>query len=380
MSWQTAGGGVAGSGGGGEGGVAPSQYGLTKVISYKGPTPADTAASEALEGILHARNLYESPDEIALRQAAVATLIDLVQSWMREEGIALGVLDPHSDAPWAMQPGMVCMFGSFRLGVHGPGADMDTLVVGPHYITRQMFFEKFTKRLEERTDIVAELSARTEAYVPLITMKLQGIEFDLLYAQMSAALGFGRTLDPLSGGDSSAGPPLLFNIYDDMCLRGLDPKSVLSLNGARVTDMIRMLMPPESEDAFCTALIFIRLWAKKRAVYSNVHGYLGGISWALLVAQVCQLYPHAAPATLIEKFFALYQQWRWPYPIMLNEIKQVPELGLQVWDPKANFKDRQDLMPIITPAYPAINSTHNVSKATLKVSAPAPPASAPAAA
>jgi poly(A) polymerase len=323
MSWQV--------GAGGSDGATPSQYGLTKVISYKGPTAADTAASATLERVLHERNLYETEEEIACRQAAVATLIELVQSWMREEGLALGVLDPASDASWALQPGMVCMFGSFRLGVHGPGADMDTLVVGPHYITRQMFFEKFTKRLEERSDIVTDLSARTEAYVPLITMKLQGIEFDLLYAQMSATLGFGRA----DAGEKGA---LLFNIYDDMCLRGLDPKSVLSLNGARVTDMIRMLMPPESEDAFCTALIFIRLWAKKRGVYSNVHGYLGGISWALLVAQVCQLYPHAAPATLIEKFFALFQQWRWPYPIMLNEVKQVPELKLPVWDPKANFK------------------------------------------
>ena len=97
------------------------------------------------------------------------------------------------------------------------------------------------------------MQSRAEAHVPLITMKILGIEFDLLYAQMSAALGFGRA-------DAGTTPgSLLFNIYDDMCLRGLDPKSILSLNGARVTDMIRVLMPPESEDAFCTALIFLSL-------------------------------------------------------------------------------------------------------------------------
>ncbi len=156
MSWQSA---AAASGDGTA--VVQSQYGVSKVISFKGPTEADKEATAELESVLRARNLYENAEEIAARHVAVAALIELVQTWMREEGIAQGVLDPSStasDAAWAQNPGMVCMFGSFRLGVHAPGADMDTLVVGPHYITRQAFFEKFTKRLEERTDIVTELS------------------------------------------------------------------------------------------------------------------------------------------------------------------------------------------------------------------------------
>ena len=181
-----------------------------------------------------------------------------------------------------------------------------------------------------------------DAYVPVITFRFMGIEFDLLYAQMSSSLGGGL------GGAS-------FNIYDDQLLRSLDAKTVLSLNGARVTDMVLSLMPDTTVPAFRLALVFVKLWAKQRGIYSNVHGYLGGVSWAILTAQVCQLYPNAAASTLIEKFFALYKQWRWPFPITLNEPKTVSDLGLQVWNPKENFKDRADLMPIITPAYPAMN-------------------------
>jgi len=104
----------------------------------------------------------------------------------------------------------------------------------------------------------------------------------------------------------------------------------------------------------------------EHGIYSNVLGYLGGVSWAMLVARTCQLYPNAAAATLVQKFFLVFSKWEWPQPVLLKPPDNV-NLNYPVWDPRVNVSDRYHLMPIITPAYPQQNSTFNVSCSTRAV-------------
>ncbi|KAF9405720.1 hypothetical protein HW555_013657 [Spodoptera exigua] len=116
-------------------------------------------------------------------------------------------------------------------------------------------------------------------------------------------------------------------------------------------------------------LLFARLPLSKipgRGIYSNALGYLGGVSWAMLVARTCQLYPNALPATLVHKFFLIFCQWRWPLPVLLKRVDPV-RLGFPVWDPRVNLADRYHLMPVITPVNPQQNSTFNVSASTRSV-------------
>ncbi len=150
---------------------------------------------------------------------------------------------------------------------------------------------------------------------------------------------------------------------DDEVLRGVDVGTEKSLNGPRVTEMITKLVP--NYDAFLAVVRCIRLWAKKRGLYSNKMGYLGGVNCNLLVAFVCQLYPRAAAARLLERFFSILKDWKWPTPIMLTPPYDAG-LGLEVWDP-AYGNNRYHTMPILTPAYPSMNSSMSVSRGTLEV-------------
>ena len=95
-------------------------------------------------------------------------------------------------------------------------------------------------------------------------------------------------------------------------------------------------------------------------------GFPGGVAWAMLVARVCQLYPQATGSVIIGKFFRIMCQWQWPQPVLLKQIEDGP-LQVRVWNPKIYNGDRYHLMPIITPAYPSMCATHNISQSTKKV-------------
>lgn len=319
------------------------RLGITEPISYGGPSEYDVSKTHELEKYLENVGLYESQEEAVSREEVLGRLDQIVKLWVKTISRAKGLNEQLVQEANAK----IFTFGSYRLGVHGPGADIDTLCVGPRHATRdEDFFGELHRMLSEMPE-VSELHPVPDAHVPVMKFKFNGVSIDLLYAKLSLWV-----------------IPEDLDVSQDSILQNADEQTVRSLNGCRVTDQILRLVP--NIQNFRTTLRCMRFWAKRRGVYSNVAGFLGGINWALLVARICQLYPNALPNMLVSRFFRVYTQWRWPNPVMLCDIEE-GSLGLQVWDPRRNPKDRYHLMPIITPAYPCMNSSYNVSSSTLRI-------------
>jgi len=272
----------------------------------------------------------------------------LLKEWIHDVGIEQGLSEEEARA----SGGKIFTFGSYRLGVVTPGGDIDTLCVAPQHVSREAFFNDFVGVLQ-RDPRVSKLQPVPDAYTPIIKMQFCSVEIDLLFARL-----------PIPCISES-----LVTLEDDNLLKNVDEKTARSLNGCRVADMILQSVP--NQESFRVTLRFIKAWAKGRGIYSNVLGYLGGVSWALLVARICQLYPNYAPSQLINRFFKIYEKWNWNNPVLLTRIKEpqnVPGLmSFKVWNPKTNVQDKQHIMPIITPAFPSMNSTHNVTPATMQV-------------
>ncbi|CUV05474.1 unnamed protein product [Cryptosporidium hominis] len=328
--------------------VPKKQYGVTPPISEAMATPQDYKLTENLIIAMRQENLYESVEGMKKREYVLASLNKLVREWIYEASLEHSMNEEEA----LSAGGGIFTFGSYRLGVVAAGSDIDTLCIAPRHISRESFFSFFLAKLQQDIN-VTKVQPVPDAYTPIIKMVYHGMEMDLLFA----CLNLSRIPNDL-------------NTLDDDLLKNVDDKTARSLNGCRVNDMILQLVP--NKESFRTALRFVKHWSKARGIYSNVLGYLGGISWAILTARICQLYPNAAPSQIINRFFYIYKTWQWKNPVILCEIKEVPKntpglMGFRVWNPNLNPQDRAHVMPIITPAFPSMNSTHNVTHTTLGV-------------
>lgn len=89
-------------------------------------------------------------------------LAALIKKFVHRVSLSRGL----SEAAATAAGGKIYTFGSYRLGVHGPGTDIDTLCVAPRQVTREDFFgvlEGMLRETEGVTDVAVRVARCTTA-------------------------------------------------------------------------------------------------------------------------------------------------------------------------------------------------------------------------
>ncbi|QRN99832.1 DUF504 domain-containing protein [Archangium violaceum] len=234
-------------------------------------------------------------------------------------------------------------YGSYLLGTDNAGSDVDAVAIGPASLSREDFAHALASLLAEQGGAT---SARfvADAAIPMVKLVLDGVHFDVSYARRPE-------------GVEPCPPAELLELHGAQ----LDTASFRSVNGW--TDTRALLDCVEREGAgperFRTVLRAVKAWAKARGVYSHALGYLGGLSWAVLVAWACTRAPREASRSdsgLLAHFFETFASWPWPRPVTLTPETARYQLG-----------NLRDIMPVVAPTLPPRNSARNVSRSTLRV-------------
>lgn len=101
----------------------------------------------------------------------------LVKQFVRAASLTRGLSEAAANAAG----GKIFTFGSYRLGVHGPGSDIDTLCVVPKHVSRDDFFDVFEPMLRE-------LEGATEVAVSVFTPEVSGSTYETVATGSSRSL------------------------------------------------------------------------------------------------------------------------------------------------------------------------------------------------
>jgi len=295
---------------------------------------------EGLGQVLNQNGCFETQEGMKERADIVKSLDILAKQWIRTTGLEMGLNYTVVEE----NQGMVLTYGSCKLEAADKDADMDLICVAPSYISRENFFDGMYNKLMKH-EHVKELRRLPDVFVPVIKFKFKETEVDFTFARLN------RTV-----------PEKEEKLMEELFTESLDDRCLRSLNGYRATCEILNLVPDVR--VFQQSLRGIKLWGKMNGLYGNILGYLGGASWAILVARTCQEQAKKkdvehCPREVIFTFFQLFSSWKWPAPVYIRQVIHQPN---SAWNPSINPADRDHAMPIITSSVPQMNSAVNINR------------------
>ena len=277
------------------------------------------------------------------RQCGIDTLCILIRNVATKCFTELGMTQEMIDQSQIR----IETFGSYRMQTTNQNGDVDLLIIGPRSLMRNIFMEALEKEFVQTKDM-NHVCYIADAYVPLLKCTLHKMEFDIVYAQL---------VTPIVNG---------IQIEEDQVLAFMDEKSILSLNGYRVTMKLLSLLSNNNNnhlDLYRKALLFLKYWAKQRCIYGNKYGFLGGIQLSILLLKILLLKKLTIKkdVDLINEFFRIYSTWNWDtqsvFLVSIPEHHPLAFIPPLVYDPS-----RPQPMVILTPCYPHMNSSFNINE------------------
>eukprot|EP01083_Nonionella_stella_P050029 133192_1 len=312
--------------------------------------------NETLRQLQKAKNIkiFESKEMTQKRRHIICEVEKLTTQWIQR---CLKKNDSLPQSQIDKSSSYICAFGSYELNVHFESSDIDLLCIGPKYITRDMLFTEFVTMLETDPRVTDILQLR-HAFVPLLKFSFEGIDIDLVYAQWDI-----EVIDTDHKKED-------INVFSSNFVK--DQDTLFSLNGVRSTQTIKKLIP--NKCIFEKTLRIIKFWAQQRAIYSNVMGFLGGISWSIMTALICIQHPKAINCVeIIKEFFAKYKDYdEYPTSSICLDHALYDKMYDDDKDDEISFNDFieyrrnefAEIMPILTPARPSMNCAYNVIEST----------------
>ena len=246
------------------------------------------------------RQLIESSDGIQNRRRVMKRLDSMLCAWSDSLLPTASYADmltssSSSSNKFRSHPSLLS-FGSYRLGVHTPDADVDCLVLAPPHIQRHDFFDSWITALKNE-ESVCDLHPVATAYTPVMKFSMDGIKIDMIFARLDnvqmhwladhkVRLEQVKQLKKIKEPERSAElnedderEEIAEVVVSDNILIGLDETSVRSVNGVRVSQYLLAMVGtnPTRLENFRLTLRIVKEWARVHGLYSNVLGFLGGV-------------------------------------------------------------------------------------------------------
>ncbi|EEQ97911.1 hypothetical protein Pmar_PMAR025535 [Perkinsus marinus ATCC 50983] len=186
---------------------------------------------------------------------------------------------------------ILLVFGSTLMEITTPTSDIDTVVLVSD-VKRSAYMKRVQKVLTEMEPFRSycdDFSLLADSLVPYIKCSYRGYPVDVQFAVLPSTVlkechdaiqaevhrvCTAGLLEP----EGSAAADWSNSLVDDATIR--------SLNGVRVGRYLLKRTPVLA--VYRVVLRFVKMWAKARGIYSNVMGYFGGVTWAILVSKVMQ--------------------------------------------------------------------------------------------